>query len=129
MDKKRISPKTNSERTLRKKVSAVAKERAIRAPEIKPRWDGEDRILWWNGIVVIEFGRKAPSLELFLATFQELGWKRKVPNPFTGPHKKAHQALRNAIKKLNGRQNVIRFHGDGDGEHVRWEVVAESRPG
>jgi len=116
-------------KTAGKKTSAAGIEKIPAASVIKPVWDAEDRILWWDGRVVIEFGRCAPSLGLFLANFQELRWRKKVPNPFGGAHTKAHQALRNAIKKLNGRQNVLRFHGDGDGDHVRWDLIAETQPG
>jgi len=98
-------------------------------PEIEPVWDAENRTLWWNGRVVIRFERRAaPNPELLLESFQELRWVRRMPNPFHGNHKKAHEKLRNAIKKLNRRQNVLRFHGGGDGESVRWELIAETRP-
>jgi hypothetical protein len=121
MRKKLASRKGNNAKGFRSK----SPEKAPALPRVRPVWDAENRTLRLNGRVVIDLRRAAPSLGLLLTTFHNYRWKEKVPNPFSGTHKKAHQALRNAIKKLNHRQNLLRFHGDGDGMHVRWELIAE----
>ncbi|MCI0448884.1 MAG: hypothetical protein L0Y79_03740, partial [Chlorobi bacterium] len=74
-------------------------------------------------VIVMELGRPAANQELLVAAFQEQRWRRRIDNPFPGPHRKAREALRRAKKKLNHNQNVIRFRLDGTGKGIRCEFA------
>jgi hypothetical protein len=80
MGKKPVSRKVNKAKNFHNKSTAVSTEKRKRVSEIKPVWNADNLTLWWNVCVVIEFRRRcAPSLELFLTNFQELGWRRLGP--------------------------------------------------
>lgn len=87
-----------------------------------PRWDAGNRRLLFGPLIVKEFIRPAASQILVLTAFQEQGWPGRIDNPLSGTHKRAHEHLRNVVKKLNRGQKFIRFHCDGTGVGVFWEV-------
>ncbi|MCI0347881.1 MAG: hypothetical protein L0Z53_00510 [Acidobacteriales bacterium] len=88
-----------------------------------PRWDAGNRRLLFGPLIVKEFIRPAASQILVLTAFQEQGWPRRIDNPLSGTHKKAHEHLRSVIKKLSHGQQILRFHGDGTGQGLWWEVL------
>lgn len=90
-----------------------------------PRWDREARELCLGSLKVLDFRRRrAPDQELLLAALQETGWTDRLDNPLPGSGRKAHERLRNAVKKLNRKQQHIRFHLDGTGLAITWERIA-----
>jgi hypothetical protein len=90
-----------------------------------PLWNCQRRELRFGSCVVKRLQRPAPNLELILAAFQELGWPERIDNPLGGSYRRAPEHLRDAIKKLNRGQDILRFHGDGTGRGIRWEAVGE----
>jgi hypothetical protein len=91
-------------------------------------YDRELRELWAQGELVKRFTQPAPDQHAILSTFEESGWPRHIDDPL--PHKRGRQAanlrLRDAIKRLNRHQqrSLLQFRGDGTGEGLRWEFVA-----
>jgi hypothetical protein len=91
--------------------------------EIKPRWDGEARILYYGDEVARTFQKKAESCVKILTSFEEDGWERRTDSLFTETeirHGKHHDALRS----LNSGLRFIRFRSDGTGEGFIWEPIA-----
>jgi hypothetical protein len=91
-----------------------------------PRWDGDDRTLYFGEHIVKEFRVRSPNQEAILAAFQEEGWPRHIDDPLSPmADQNPKQRLRDTIKCLNARHKlkVIRFRGDGTGERVRWELI------
>jgi hypothetical protein len=59
-----------------------------------------------------------------LKAFQEEGWPVRIDDPL--PFQKgidSKSRLRDTVKALNRSQQVLRFHLDGTGEGVRWELL------
>ena len=72
----------------------------------------------------------APNQEMVLTAFEEEGWPYRVYDPLPPEEgKDAKQRLHETIKALNGHRlaRIIRFHGDGTGEGVFWELVHDWR--
>jgi hypothetical protein len=92
-----------------------------------PDWDAQRRKLRFGRRLVKHFARPAKNQELILAAFGELGWPERIDNPPGGSHKRAHEHLRDSIKRLNRGQNILCFHADGTGEGIRWEVARKAR--
>ncbi len=93
-----------------------------------PIWDAEHHELRFGRRLVKRFSRPAPNQELILAAFQELGWPARIDNPLGGKHKRAHEHLRDSVKRLNRGQNILHFSADGTGEGIRWEAVGKAHP-
>lgn len=94
-----------------------------------PHWDAFARELWFRGLLVTRFDRGAPDQELILASFEELNWMTRIPDPLSPRHGSDHRhRLRSAIFKLNQRQQtaLLRFRGDGTGKGVCWQPVSEN---
>jgi hypothetical protein len=86
------------------------------------------RELRMGHIVVKCFRRAAPNQELVLSSFQEQDWPRRILDPIPPkPELDSKRRLRNVILRLNnGRFDpLLRFHGDGTGQAVYWEVPGE----
>jgi hypothetical protein len=108
-------------------LSAVSERPAAGEPVVKPRWDGELRVLWCGGVVVKEFRRPAPNQELVLAAFEEESWPAQIDDPLPGSSElDAKQRLHDTIIRLNRNQKSRRlvFRGDGSGKGVRWSLRA-----
>jgi hypothetical protein len=72
----------------------------------------------------------APAQELILAAFQEEGWPPAIDDPLPSqfnqdPKRRLHYTVRN----LNRGQKPIRirFFINGNGETIRWKLVAPQR--
>jgi hypothetical protein len=106
---------------------------AVAGPDVTkmvsaPRWSQEDRTLYLGPRVVKEYRVPSPNQELVLKAFQEEGWPRCVDDPLPpADDKSPKQRLRDTIRCLNAsqRNHLIRFRGNGTGEGVRWELVAD----
>jgi hypothetical protein len=68
----------------------------------------------------------AQNQELVLAVFEEEGWPASIddPLPFGGTVDRWRR-LKSTIHKLNScqEQAIVRFHGNGTGDGIRWRFV------
>lgn len=96
---------------------------------VKPRWNIARRELSVAGQLVKRFRVPAQNQELILCAFEEEGWPDCIDDPLPMTSDRDTQTrLHDAINRLNGRQAnpLLRFHGNGNGTGVSWEV---RRPG
>ncbi len=103
---------------------------SARVSQILPHWDAMRRELLIGGQVVKRFRVPAPNQEAVLAAFEEEGWPHRVYDPLPPEDEKdAKRRLNETIKRLNRHRlaRVIRFHGDGTGEGVFWEMIHDWR--
>ena len=93
-----------------------------------PRWDPRQQKLFLDGVLVKKFRSRAPNQEIILAAFQEEAWCRRIDDPLPPvPEQDSRRRLSDTIKYLNRNQTneLIRFHGDGTGKGVYWELQLE----
>lgn len=93
---------------------------------LRPIWDPERRELRVGEMVVKRFRQPAQNQELILTVFEEDGWPERIDDPLPpDPVRDPKERLHDVIKKLNRAQDValIRFHGDGTGTGVLWELL------
>jgi hypothetical protein len=93
---------------------------------VRPEWDPERRVLRVGDKVVKHFRVPAGNQELILTTLQELGWPPYIDDPLPPvPGVDPKHRLRDTISRLNHNQQnrLIRFHGDGNGRGLWWELV------
>src|SRR5262245_46966369 len=93
---------------------------------LKPVWDAAHRELRYNGRLVKRFRVPALNQIAVLDAFQEDGWPEFIDDPIPPEHGiDPKQRLNVTIKSLNRNQlePLIRFHGNGNGLQVYWEVV------
>lgn len=91
----------------------------------KPRWDAIRRELSLAGLIVKRFRVPARNQETILSVFEEEDWVEHIQDPLPvtldidGPTR-----LHDAINRLNRCQinPLLRFHGDGKGTGVFWEL-------
>jgi hypothetical protein len=91
-----------------------------------PRWDSESRALYLGERIVKQFAVPAPNQEIVLTAFQEQDWAQYIDDPIPpAPEQNQKIRLRDTIKCLNAHQQnrLIRFHGNGTGERIRWELT------
>jgi hypothetical protein len=93
------------------------------------RCDNGHRELRLGHSIVKRFRSHADNQELVLAAFQEQDWARLINDPIppmAGLNSK--RRLRDTIARLNRQQlaRLLRFHGDGSGQAVSWEVIGET---
>jgi len=94
--------------------------------DLTPQWDGEHRELRLNGSIVKRFKWQAANQEIVLSAFQEEGWPIVIDDPLPPqPEQDPKRRLNDTIKALNRHQEtpIIRFHGNGTGEGIRWELL------
>jgi hypothetical protein len=111
-------------RQVRQREAAEPDEAA--APLAGPHWDAERRVLTVAGQVVKQFRVPADNQVLILAAFEESGWPPRLDDPLPPvPDVDSKRRLRDATFRLNGNQKrrLIRFHGDGSGRGLCWEVL------
>jgi hypothetical protein len=101
---------------------------ALRAkrPPVTPHWDPVTRVLRVGRRIVKQFRVPSPNQERVLTAFQEEGWPSHVDDPLPPvPDGCPKDRLRDTIRYLNkGQKNhLVRFHGDGTGEGVVWELT------
>lgn len=96
----------------------------------KPHWDSKQRELWLGDQLVKRFAVHATNQCLLMAVFQEEDWPVLVLDPFPGgTHRVKRKRLNNVIERLNKGHAVslIRFHSNGNGDGVWWEIVGKKR--
>lgn len=99
------------------------------APALKPCWNGNRRELSLEGLVVKRFRVPARNQETILTVFEEEGWAEHIHDPLPITHDiDAPTRLHDAINRLNKCQinPLVRFHGDGKGTGVFWELRQSS---
>ncbi len=106
--------------------------RALRfdVPVWRPVWDVVRRELRVARRLVKRFRWRAPNQETLLAVFEEEGWPPRLDDPLPRlPEQDPRRRLHDTIKCLNRNQEhpLLRFHGDGSGEGVSWELVGALR--
>src|SRR5262249_40587542 len=101
------------------------------APDARPRWDPDRRILWLGDLIVKRFRLEAKNQELILAAFEEEGWPVHLDDPLPPtPDVDPKRRLHDTIKRLNRYQmpRCIHFEGDGTGRGIRWRRLDASAP-
>ena len=114
--------------TLTDDVNGPGEENGQTVQSPTPHWDAETRELRMNGQVVKRFKWHALNQEAVLAVFEEEGWPVRIDDPIPPqPEQDPKRRLSDTIKCLNRKQTneLIRFHGDGTGEGVTWELVGQ----
>lgn len=94
-----------------------------------PNWDRDSRTFLVGDYLIKRFRVPSPNQEAVLEAFQEEGWPTSIDDPLSPvPDQLPKRRLRDTIKCLNSNQAVqlIRFRGDGTGQRVVWELVAET---
>ena len=98
-------------------------------PAMIPNWDKDSRTFLVGEHLVKRFRVPSPNQEAVLDAFQEEGWPTSIDDPLSPvPDQQPKHRLRDTIKCLNLNQaaRMIRFRGDGTGQRVLWELLAES---
>lgn len=120
-------------------LAAVAEEAAVQATArrsafetrkpatalLKPCWNAIRRELSFEGLIVKRFRVPARNQETILSVFEEEGWAEHIHDPLPVTHDiDAPTRLHDAINRLNRCQinPLLRFHGDGKGTGVFWEL-------
>ncbi len=92
----------------------------------RPKWDARTRVLRLGRIVVKRYRGHAPNQIRILDAFQEENWARAIDDPLPpAVDGDARRRLSDTIKVLNRHQvnEVLKFHSNGTGEVVTWELV------
>lgn len=108
----------------------VAAPAAIDQRQCVPVWEAARRILTYGGHLIKQFKWKAANQQAVLSAFQEEGWPTRIDDPLVpSPSLDVKRRLSDTIKCLNrGRvQALICFRGDGSGQGVTWEAVAQTK--
>jgi hypothetical protein len=92
-----------------------------------PNWDVNLRELRLAEALVKRFRVPAASQEIILSVFQEEGWPAQIDDPLPSspdiiPQRRLHYAI-NGLNR-NQKNQLLRFHGNGNGNGVNWEYVA-----
>ena len=111
-------------------VLATARRPAIQtrkpaAALLKPCWNANRRELSFEGLIVKRFRVPARNQETILSVFEEEGWAEHIHDPLPVTHDiDGPTRLHDAINRLNRCQinPLLRFHGDGKGTGVFWEL-------
>ena len=88
-----------------------------------PRWDAEQRELWFGTTRIKHFPRPARIVGLILASFEELGWPRHLDDPLSAIVGTLEpRRLRGVVEDFNRRLDVplIRFEMAGTGKGITW---------
>ena len=98
--------------------------------DVKPHWHPWSEVtgqLSFGDYLIKEFKTAAPAQAQVLAAFQEEGWPERIDDPLPPKGDQVPQRrLRETTDSLNGchiHKNLIRFHGDGTAQGVRWVFV------
>jgi hypothetical protein len=93
-----------------------------------PAWDRDRHEFRFEGRLVKAFKLPSPNQETVLMAFEEEGWPPRIDDPLPpAPAIDPKRRLHDTIKSLNRKQRhrLVRFMGDGTGEGIRWEVIAD----
>lgn len=92
----------------------------------KPNWISGRRELWFGDQLVKRFRVPARNQEWILEVFEEDEWPECIDDPLPpSPDIDPKSRLHDAINRLNHKQTnpILRFHGNGNGQGVYWEVL------
>lgn len=98
---------------------------------VKPRWDSTRRELTLADTLVKRFRVPARNQEIILGVFEEEGWPEHIDDPLpVSAGIDAQTRLHDVINRLNGKQTnrLLRFHGNGNGTGVSWELRDSDLP-
>jgi hypothetical protein len=94
--------------------------------DVKPIWDKSTGKIRLGGCTIkrVHKPNLATNISRILDAFQEEGWPPQIIDPL--PEIKElkqtpKQRLHEAVKSLNHKLTLVRFHTDGTGEGVFWE--------
>jgi hypothetical protein len=93
-----------------------------------PNWDEVRREFCVGDITVKRYKWPAKNQQQVLNAFQLNKWPYVIDNPITSAGSTCPRAqLHDTIKCLNRNQinKAVRFHGDGTGNGVYWEIIAD----
>lgn len=89
----------------------------------KPLWNPDERTLTVGGVLIKSFNQPAKNQITLLEVFAEEGWPRRIDDPLDSGK------VRQTVVDLNKRhvtKGVLRFHMDGTGEGITWEVCPQA---
>jgi hypothetical protein len=92
-----------------------------------PVWDCVRKELRLDGVLVKRFRVQSPNQETVLMAFQEECWRELIDDPLPQTVNQCpKRRLHDTIKNLNRHQlhRLIRFHGNGNGQGVRWDRIS-----
>jgi hypothetical protein len=113
-------------------LSVIAGDAGQAATALKPSWNAGRRELSLAGLLIKRFRVPARNQETILGVFEEEGWAEHIHDPLPVTHDiDAPTRLHDAINRLNRCQinPLLRFHGDGKGTGVLWELSQPNRLG
>lgn len=87
----------------------------------KPRWDADNRILYYGDEVAKVFKRDPTLVGMVLNAFEKAGWPERIKVPLSKEDTEIARKHSHAVQSLNRAQNFIRFWADGTLGGVRWE--------
>ena len=89
----------------------------------RPVWDRENKKLYWGLTTIRRFRniKRAKNVVRVLDEFQELGWPRRIDDPLPSPSPDPER-LRDTVKRLNERLEIIQFRADGSGQGIEWRI-------
>jgi hypothetical protein len=96
--------------------------------QIRPIWDRDRHELRFGALLIKQFKLPSPNQETILVVFEEENWPPRIDDPLSPSEAvDAKQRLHDTIKNLNRNQKhrLVRFMGDGTGQGVRWELIAQ----
>lgn len=94
-----------------------------------PCWDPQLRELRVGHVLVKRFRQPSTNQERILLAFEEEGWPPRIDDPLPpDPQHDTKQRLRTTLKSLNRNEQhgLIRFHSDGTGQGVLWDLAEET---
>ena len=101
--------------------------RYLAVTKLIPHWNPQRHELTVEQKVVKRFRWPANNQETVLMAFEEDGWPDRIDDPLPPqPEQDPKRRLHDTIKCLNRNQinQSLRFHGDGTGQGVRWDLVS-----
>ena len=109
-----------------KELASSSGETSSDSPPSMIVWDGDRRILRVGDTAVKQYRVPAPNQELILSVFQEENWPARIDDPLpqngeVDPKRRLHTAI-NCLNR-NQMNSLIRFHGDGRGNGIYWQIV------
>jgi hypothetical protein len=98
--------------------------------DLKPRWNKELDILYFDNKPARNVARRAVNLRKVLDAFEARGWPYEIEDPLAdvkAPSKNVTR-LHETIDTLNQRLKYIKFHSNGSGDGFRWVQVTQRTP-
>ena len=91
----------------------------------KPSWQKERRSLCLGKNTIATYEKHpAKNQTRVLEAFEEEDWAECIDSPISGSNDK--KKLRDTIRSLNKKQNVLGFRADGTGEKICWSLNSET---